>query len=118
MTRLRPAALAAATAVAVLAACGPARTGEPILGPLQLTGRAEQGEVVFNRYCTQCHPGGEPGIGVGLSNDHYYPDPFVRLQVRQGFGKMPAFEEEVISDDELGALIAYLHELREWRRNP
>ena len=56
----------------------------------------------------------EPG---GIAR-HRLPDSIVRLQVRTGFGKMPAFGERVISDDELDAVIAYLGELRAWRRSP
>ncbi len=40
------------------------------------------------------------------------PEFLIKLQVRRGFGAMPAFSEETIDDSELESLAAYLSRLR------
>jgi mono/diheme cytochrome c family protein len=96
----------------LLAGCGSARRGRPRVG----TGGdrkefVEQGQKVFMTYCHQCHPGGEAGVGPALNNKPL-PGFLIKLQVRQGFGAMPAFSEETIDDFKLEALVAYLFRLR------
>jgi mono/diheme cytochrome c family protein len=109
----RPRALALLALVAALAvaACGTARRGEPLVGPLALAPDAVQGEQVFMQHCHQCHPKGEAGLGPSL-NDKPLPGFLVRLQVRRGLGAMPAFPAEEISSEELDALITYMAALR------
>ncbi len=100
------------TAVLIGAGCGSARRGVPIAGPLSLaTDGLVRGQQVFMKQCHQCHPGGEAGLGPALNNKPL-PGFLVRLQVRQGFGAMPAFSEQAIPADELDDLIAYLAALR------
>ena len=61
--------------------------------------------------CYTCHPGGAGGLGPALNNKAL-PASAIRLQVRHGFGVMPAFSEQQISQDQLDALIAFLKALR------
>lgn len=98
--------------VVSIAACGTARRAAPIDDPLELTDeRLVEGRQVFLEYCQSCHPGGEAGLGPSL-NDKPIPGALLAFQVRHGLGTMPAFDEELITDDELDALIAYLVTLR------
>ncbi|MGI9174648.1 MAG: c-type cytochrome [Rhodothermales bacterium] len=95
-----------------LAGCGSARRGMPVQPPLEVSSvRVAEGQRVFMQFCNGCHPGGEAGVGVALNNKPL-PGLAIHLQVRNGFGAMPAFSEEVIGDAQLDALIAYLKELR------
>ena len=95
-----------------LAACGPARVGEPFGPPVRLaSAEAETGQRVFMEHCHQCHPGGAAGLGPSI-NDKPLPAFLMRLQVRRGLGAMPEFDEDMIPDAELEALVTYLQELR------
>lgn len=92
--------------------CGSARRGEPIVGPLPLvSSQVRAGQVLFMKHCQQCHPGGEAGLGPALTNKPL-PAFLVRMQVRQGFGAMPAFSEQEISAEQLDDLLGYLKELK------
>src|SRR4051794_8858207 len=67
------------------------------------------GQVVFERYCNVCHPGG--GRGAGPSLIPLLPtlsDDQVRSIVRRGRQRMPGYDQATISDDSLTALIAYM----------
>jgi mono/diheme cytochrome c family protein len=72
------------------------------------------GERVFMAQCQQCHPGGAAGLGPAINNKPL-PAFLIRYQVRRGLGAMPEFDEAVISDADLDALVAYLQELRRQR---
>jgi mono/diheme cytochrome c family protein len=99
-------------ALVVLAACGSARRSAPLgAPPLPATSTLVQGERAFMRACHACHPGGEAGLGPAL-NDKPLPGFLVSVQVRRGFGAMPAFEPHEISDDDLAALLEYLRARR------
>ena len=65
-------------------------------------------------HCHQCHPGGAAGLAPSI-NDKPLPGFLMRFQVRHGLGAMPSFDEQVIPEPELDALIAYLLELRRQR---
>ena len=96
-----------------LVACGTARRGIPVAGPMLI--ESEQvalGERVFMYNCNQCHPRGEAGVGLALNNKPL-PDFAIRFQVRHGLGAMPSFSEDEISDEQLDAIIAYLDYLKE-----
>lgn len=96
----------------IVAACGTAKRGEPAFAPVPDTAPAiAQGKVVFDTYCTKCHPGGEAGLGPAINNKPL-PGFLMRFQVRNGLGVMPAFKESTISDADLDHLIAYLKTLR------
>jgi mono/diheme cytochrome c family protein len=100
------------TCALLLAACGPAQVGEPFGPPVLLaSAEAETGERVFMEHCHQCHPGGAAGLGPALNNKPL-PAFLMRMQVRRGLGAMPEFDEQMISDAELDALVTYLQELR------
>jgi mono/diheme cytochrome c family protein len=99
-------------AVMVLHACGSARRGEPLHEPVRLeSDEQRRGEQVFFRFCHQCHPVGEAGLGPAI-NDKPVPHAMIKLQVRQGLGKMPAFSDQQIPGPDLDALVAYLDALK------
>jgi mono/diheme cytochrome c family protein len=85
------------------------------VGPLMARGEAMHGETVFMEHCHSCHPGGEAGLGPALNNKPL-PGWAMRVQIRMGVGAMPAFSDREIAPENLDALIAYLHELRDHRR--
>lgn len=89
-----------------------ARRGEPLRGPLTLnTERDHRGERAFYRYCNNCHPGGEAGLGPAL-NDKLAPPIAIKAQVRAGIGAMPAIPPDRLSEDELDALVDYMLKVR------
>jgi mono/diheme cytochrome c family protein len=99
-----------------LGACGGARAGVPLVGPIELNAQQHTGKLVFMRECNQCHPGGEGATGPAL-NDKPLPRPLVTIKVREGaLGSMPKFPEHEISDPQLDALLDYLEVLREHAR--
>src|SRR5690554_1712560 len=67
----------------------------------------ELGAEVYARSCNGCHPGGERGYGPALA-DHPHAPAQLRQLVREGQGKMPGFNDEKISHEQLEALLAYL----------
>jgi mono/diheme cytochrome c family protein len=87
------------------------RRSEPIVGPLLLSPEIAEGRKIFMDHCHQCHPGGEAGLGPALNNKPL-PAFAIRTQVRRGFGAMPAFHENEISEADLDALLVYLKALR------
>ena len=92
--------------------CGSARRGEPLTGKAVLPGpAAQEGQMVFQQHCHQCHPGGEGGLGPALNNK---PAPvwLMKTQVRVGLGAMPGFSEDQITSEELDDLMAYVVALR------
>lgn len=92
--------------------CGSARRGVPLTDEHELTTpELHAGHRAFDHYCNQCHPGGEAGLGPSLNNRRL-PGWLIRFQVRHGLFAMPAFSEEVIADDELDAIVAYLKYIR------
>jgi mono/diheme cytochrome c family protein len=102
-------------AVVSLMACGSARRSEPIAGPLRMSdAQVAQGQLVFMRYCNQCHSEGEAALGPALNN---FPAPgfLVKFQVRNGLGAMPAFAPDKIHDAELDAVVAYVMAMRAHR---
>ena len=89
-----------------------ARRSEPIAGPMLLASPdIANGQQVFMTHCHQCHPRGEAGLGPALSNKPL-PAFVIRTQVRHGYGAMPAFYRDEISEADLDSLIAYLKALR------
>ncbi len=94
------------------AGCGTARRGEPIVGEKQVPdAEIARGQRVFDANCSQCHPGGEAGLGLAI-NDKPLPQWLMKFQVRNGLGAMPSFSSDEISSDELDALTEYLVWLR------
>lgn len=100
------------SAAALLAACGSARRGAPLIGERQPpNAKLALGEQVFDRHCSQCHPGGESGLGPALNNKPL-PRFAMKIQIRNGVGAMPRFSSSEISDDQVSAVTAYLVWLR------
>ena len=97
---MTPAPRTIIASAALLAACGSARRGAPLIG-----------ERVFDRHCSQCHPGGESGLGPALNNKPL-PRFAMKIQIRNGVGAMPRFSSSEISDDQVSAVTAYLVWLR------
>ncbi|PRY10674.1 cbb3-type cytochrome c oxidase subunit III [Pontibacter ummariensis] len=96
----------------MLSHCGTARRGVPMFSPINLENPAvAKGEKIFMAYCQKCHPGGTAGLAPAINNKPV-PGFLIRFQIRNGLGMMPAFKEEVISDEELDYLMAYINELR------
>jgi mono/diheme cytochrome c family protein len=95
--------------------CGSARRSMPIAGPMMnLTAEQQAGQVAFQRFCHRCHPHGEAGLAPALNNKPI-PGWLIRFQIRHGLGAMPAFSEDVISDEEVDQIIAYAVALRRHR---
>lgn len=90
-----------------LAACGTARRGLPAA---ELSGEDRLGQLAFQEHCHACHPGGEAGLGPALAR-RPLPGFLVRVQVREGFGSMPAFSRDELSPADLDAIVAWLDEL-------
>lgn len=99
-------------AVLATAACGRQRRGEPE-GPTVRPDTASEarGQRLYQRWCYQCHPGGEAGLGPGL-NDKPLPELVIETQIRKGYGAMPAFSSEMLSDGDVAALADFVQEMR------
>lgn len=107
--RLLPAL--AASSILLVAACASHR-GEPITKPVKTnTPQLSRGERAYMAHCDKCHPGGDKGLGVALKNKPL-PGAMIKAQVRAGLGAMPSFSKEILPDDQLDDLIAYIKELR------
>ena len=121
---MRPLSWSRTTAMAALAllalttvtSCGSARRGAPFVGErTPPNAKLALGEQVFDRNCSQCHPGGEAGLGPSLNNKPL-PQFAVHIQVRNGVGAMPRFSSAEISDAQLSAVTSYMVWLRKQRR--
>jgi mono/diheme cytochrome c family protein len=93
-------------------ACGSGRQSAPLVGELKLNAEQRHGQVLFHKFCHQCHPHGEGGLGPAINNN---PAPLaaVRLQVRSGLGAMPSFPDALIPDSDLEQLLAFVDAQRE-----
>jgi mono/diheme cytochrome c family protein len=105
-----PALLAVAVLAFTLAACGPREDPNEVL-PEMTEERLAEGQQIFIRHCQSCHPDGARGAGPRLA-DRAIPVVIVRDRVRNGRRAMPAFGPQVISEDELESLVAYVVSLR------
>lgn len=104
--------LAAAALATLVLGCGTARRDEPVAPSVTLRSELERrGELAFMRECHRCHPGGQAGLGPAINNKPL-PGSLIRFQVRNGVGAMPAFSKELIPDQELDGIVAYLKALR------
>jgi mono/diheme cytochrome c family protein len=97
-----------AVALAALAsgACS-SRQSEPHVALLSLTPEQQHGQVLFHKFCHQCHPHGEAGLGPAI-NTNPAPMAAFRAQVRTGLGAMPAFPEAVLPSGDLDQLLAFV----------
>jgi mono/diheme cytochrome c family protein len=105
-----------ALAVSSCVACGSARRSEPLVGAPRLNATQQHGQVLFHKFCHQCHPYGEAGLGPAI-NSTPVPMSAFRLQVRSGLGAMPAFSDAIIPDRDLDQLLAYVDALREYEHD-
>lgn len=71
-----------------------------------------RGEALFMRHCQKCHPGGEAGLGPAI-NPLPAPAPVVAFQIRNGLGAMPSFDEDLLPDPDLDAVVEFVLALRE-----
>jgi len=111
---MRAALLLLATACS-LSACIEARRSEPVAGPFEPTTAAlKQGEVLFDRNCSKCHPGGEAGLGPAINNKPL-PKFLIHTQIRVGMGTMPAFKKDELSEEQVDLILDYLEALRKHR---
>ena len=111
---------AAAMAVTLIAGCAPAAARRPNAIPatqLRQIPRLAEGQRVFMEHCNQCHVGGAAGVGPSL-NDKRLPAFVIKFQVRHGIGRMPAFSERKVSDQQLDDLVRYLKYLRDHPEGP
>lgn len=76
-----------------------------------LTDTHAEGRRAFARYCHECHPGGDAGLGPAINNKPL-PQFLMQFQARHGLGAMPSFSAAQLSDAELDAITAYLVALR------
>jgi mono/diheme cytochrome c family protein len=80
------------------------------------TANAHAGEQVFLQRCFQCHSVNPGEVRIGPSLFHVMKGPKavsaaqVRIQLRDGKGKMPPFKD-ILTPDDVNHIIAYLHSL-------
>jgi mono/diheme cytochrome c family protein len=104
--------LVVAWAAVAIAGCGRTHRGEPQGPEVEPDTVAETtGARLFGRFCYQCHPGGEAGVGPAL-NDKPLPEIAIRTQIREGVGAMPAFDGDLLRDEEVAAIAKYVQEMR------
>ncbi len=103
---------APALALLAAAACArPARWSEPISGPLPVEEKpVERGRLVYLQNCYRCHQGGEGGLGPPITS--HFARAVSKVEIRRGYGAMPAFDERRLSSSELDDLTAYLDALQ------
>lgn len=94
------------------AACGSTPRSRPMVGALSLTPAEQHGQMLFAKYCHQCHPNGEAGLGPAI-NSNPAPLAAFRLQVRGGLGAMPSFPDTVLPERELDRLLAFVDAQRD-----
>lgn len=72
------------------------------------------GQQIFVRSCNSCHPSGKAGMGPALDKlaEHFPGDEKLKKFIRQGVGAMPPQPKEVLDDQELENLVAYLRALK------
>jgi mono/diheme cytochrome c family protein len=97
---------------AALVGCGSERRKPPMIGALSLTATERHGQQVYAKFCHQCHPNGEAGLGPAI-NSNPAPMAAFRLQVRSGLGAMPSFPDAIIPDRDLDSLLAFVDAQRE-----
>ncbi len=76
-------------------------------GPVN--GDASAGATVYATFCDGCHPGGAEGVGPDL---HGRTDEAaeIRALIRHGEDRMPGFDADQISDEDLENVMAYLQD--------
>lgn len=67
---------------------------------------ARRGEALFRENCNVCHPSG--GRGVGPALERSLARESAVQQIRDGFGLMPGFPADKLSDPDVDAVLAYV----------
>ena len=99
-------------ALTMVVACGPSRRGPAFGTPREFNAQQQEGRVLFMRNCNPCHPGASGGLGPSINNKPL-PSVAMRTQIRRGVGAMPAFTDEMLSDAQVDAIVAYLNKMQE-----
>lgn len=108
-----PATMYSLVVAALLVSGCPGRVGPQVGREIEpINALTQRGQHVYMRHCHQCHPNGTTGMGPSLVWAPI-PSAVIRTQVRVGFGAMPAYPKERISDVDLDALVAYIHLMEE-----
>ena len=96
-----------------LLAAPPERPIGPVFAaPLAGVGDAARGVALYRSKCYGCHV---PAAKVGPPHDspdfkvRYSDDQAIATAVRAGRQPMPAFTDEMLADQELADIIAYIH---------
>ena len=109
--RARPVAQALFLATAIAAAVGMAACGDQAQLNSSSTPAANatqtRGQIVFAKYCNSCHPGGGRGAGPSLVQAGISESEFDEY-VRKGRNRMPAFNEGLISNEDLDEMYSYV----------
>jgi mono/diheme cytochrome c family protein len=93
-------------------ACGSPKRDEPEKPAfVPATATIARGEQIFKKQCDYCHPGGGAGLGPALNNKPV-PGFAIRVQIKHGFGAMPAFDSTKIAPEDVRAIADYLLALR------
>jgi mono/diheme cytochrome c family protein len=115
--RFRPITLLLAAALAAGCAAT-AKRGEPYSAdPSEADPAVARGHVVYMQHCQACHPFGDGGLAPSIV-DKPLPGVLMKLQVRAGFGAMPAFPSDKLDDRQLDDLITYIEALRAQQPRP
>lgn len=92
--------------------CGRQQRGEPSKPDFRAPSpEVARGEVLFRKFCYQCHPNGAGGLGPAINNKPL-PEVAIRTQIRKGVGAMPAFDDSWLSDADVAAIAEYVQALR------
>ena len=109
---MRPALVVAGIGLALIAACTPFQRPDSSIGPMRMSDASvKAGERLYNMHCYKCHAMGTGGLGPSL-NDKPLPRFLIRMQIRYGFGVMPEFKEDELSDQQVEEIIDYVVAMR------
>ena len=98
-----------------MSSCSAPKTA-PLSEVIELpTEKLRQGRVLFDEYCASCHPNGMAGVGLAIINKPL-PENLIRFQIRNGIGVMPAFDEKMLSDEQVESIAEYLVFLRKGKK--
>lgn len=106
-------AIMAGIGLALVAACTPLQHNNASSSQSRMSDTSvKAGERLYNMHCYQCHAMGTGGLGPSL-NDKPLPRFLIRMQIRYGFGVMPEFGENELSDRQVEDIIDYVVALRQ-----
>ncbi len=75
---------------------------------LKIPGDAGAGEKVFARACAVCHSFNEKVVGPKLTADVAGDAELLFGAIRFGFGPMPYFAKDILSDQQVADVVAYI----------